>query len=70
MTLRNLIALTGVAVLALGGVGCRRSANPEGGGAGAAAFEDATAFLPKAAGRPPNILLVTVDTLRADQLSA
>ena len=57
MKLRQFIALAGAAILALGG-------------AGAAAFEDATAFLPKAGGRPPNILLVTVDTLRADQLSA
>jgi len=71
LTLRNLIALTGVAVLALGGIGCRRPAAS--GDSLAGQIGDASgaeAFLPKAGARPPNILLVTVDTLRADHLSA
>lgn len=59
--------MTGVAILALGGSGCRRSDVP--GGLGAES-SSAAAFLPKAGERPPNILLVTVDTLRADHLSA
>lgn len=64
MTFRPLIALAGVVALALAGAGCRQAASPVG------ERDGATAFLPKPGERPPNILLVTVDTLRADHLSA
>ncbi len=64
MTSRQLIALAGVAALALAGAGCRQAAAP------LDESDTAAAFLPKPGGRPPNILLVTVDTLRADHLSA
>lgn len=76
MTRSHLFALAGVAILALGGTGCERSrpagqATSEAAGANAAAGKvDPESFLPKASQRPPNILLVTVDTLRADHLSA
>ena len=63
-------ALAGVAILALLGAGCDRFAPPSRASASASGSAAAEAFLPKAGVRPPNILLVTVDTLRADHLSA
>lgn len=76
MTRSHLFALAGVAILALGGLGCERSrpagqATAEATGANAAAGTvDPESFLPRVSQRPPNILLVTVDTLRADHLSS
>ncbi|MBP9826692.1 MAG: cell wall anchor protein, partial [Thermoanaerobaculia bacterium] len=81
MNRSHLFALAGVAVLALGGAGCAPSdpsarsggSSPEtaaAGASGGAAVTDPASFLPTGSQRPPNILLVTVDTLRADHLSA
>ena len=71
----RLFGLAGVTILALAGVGCERSAPAGHEALGAATGRppdavDPESFLPKGTQRPPNILLVTVDTLRADHLSA
>lgn len=61
------IAVLGAALLALGASGCDRA---PGAPDAATARANAERFLPKQGERPPNILLITVDTLRADHLSA
>ena len=69
------LARAGITLLALGTltiVGCGRSATPHDPppeGRETAPADPATAF-PPVSGRPPNILLITVDTLRADHLSS
>ncbi|MEO7794401.1 MAG: sulfatase, partial [Thermoanaerobaculia bacterium] len=69
----QILSLAGTALLALSGSGCApadpsRPTAPVGAVAGAAVNPDS--FLPSDGSRPPNILLITVDTLRADHLSS
>lgn len=66
-----LLAFAGAAFLTLGGTGCDRSAPPPSPSpASSSTAASAESFLPGPTGRSPNILLITVDTLRADHLSA
>ncbi|MEO8275710.1 MAG: sulfatase [Thermoanaerobaculia bacterium] len=67
-----LLALASAAVLVLCASGCSRPAPDASSPASASAASavDPTTLLRADGGKPPNILLITVDTLRADHLSA